>query len=177
MISGSLRTGSTNDAVVRTAEVLAPPSVKASRYTGTAELPHFNPDDDHDPLHPAVVELRSRIEAADAVLFCTPEYAGALPGSFKNLLDWTVGGVEIGSKPAIWINASNAGPHGAARAHDSLRAVLGFTGADLIETLCAHIPIPRDVVGQGGIIQDESLRDEVVSVLQALVAHLDQRAG
>lgn len=24
-------------------------------------------------------------------MFCTPEYAGALPGSFTNLLDWTVG--------------------------------------------------------------------------------------
>ncbi|WP_306796085.1 NAD(P)H-dependent oxidoreductase [Nocardia sp. XZ_19_369] len=26
-----------------------------------------------------------------SVLFCTPEYAGTLPGSLKNLLDWTVG--------------------------------------------------------------------------------------
>lgn len=42
--------------------------------------------------------------AADAVLFCTPEYAGALPGSFKNLLDWTVGGGETYGKPAAWIN-------------------------------------------------------------------------
>jgi NAD(P)H-dependent FMN reductase len=40
------------------------------------------------------------------VLFCTPEYAGALPGSFENLLDWTVGGGEMYRKPVAWINAS-----------------------------------------------------------------------
>jgi NAD(P)H-dependent FMN reductase len=42
-----------------------------------------------------VADLRRQIEAADAVVFCTSEYAGALPGSFKNLLDWTVGGGEV----------------------------------------------------------------------------------
>jgi len=46
-----------------------------------------------------VVKLRRQIAASDAVLFCTPEYAGALPGRFKNLLDWTVGGGEIYGKP------------------------------------------------------------------------------
>ena len=48
-----------------------------------AELPHFNPDDDREgePVHPAVAQLRAEITAADALLLCTPEYAGALPGA------------------------------------------------------------------------------------------------
>ncbi len=53
--------------------------------------------------------LRARLAAADAVLFCTPEYAGALPGSFKNLLEWTVGGEEIYRLPAAWVNAAQPG--------------------------------------------------------------------
>ncbi|MGH4015240.1 MAG: NADPH-dependent FMN reductase [Pseudonocardiaceae bacterium] len=90
------------------------------------DLPAFNPDDDHEPLHPAVADLRRQI-AADALLFCTPEYAGALPGSFKNLLDWTVGGSEIYGKPVCWINASSvAAPTGGADAHASLAKVLGY---------------------------------------------------
>ena len=72
------------------------------------DLPHFNPDDDHDPLPHAVADLRARIGAADAVLICTPEYAGALPGTFKNLLDWSVGGPEMYGKPVAWVNASGA---------------------------------------------------------------------
>ena len=52
------------------------------------------------------LELRAAIERAAGVLICTPEYAGTLPGSFKNLLDWTVGGTEISDKPVAWVNTS-----------------------------------------------------------------------
>jgi chromate reductase len=84
-------------------------------FDGMALLPHFNPDDDTEPLPAPVADLRARIAAADAVLFSTPEYAGALPGSFKNLLDWTIGGGEIYQKPVAWINVSTM-PTGAAGA-------------------------------------------------------------
>jgi len=67
--------------------VCAPPGVEVEVFADCAVLPHFNPDDDHEPLPAAVVGLRAAIADADAVLFCTPEYAGTLPGSLKNLLD------------------------------------------------------------------------------------------
>ena len=63
-------------------------------------------------LHPAVAELRAAVRETDAVLFSTPEYAGALPGSFKNLLDWMIGDDKPGSiyeKPVAWINPSAHG--------------------------------------------------------------------
>ena len=63
------------------------------------------------------------------MLISTPEYAGALPGSFKNPLDWTIGDGEIYDKPVAWINtAGPAAPSGGADAHDSLRKVLGLAG-------------------------------------------------
>jgi chromate reductase len=40
------------------------------------------------------------------LLFCTPEYAGALSGCFKNLFDWTVGGGEMYAKPATSLNVT-----------------------------------------------------------------------
>ena len=93
MVSGSLRAQSTNTAVLETARAVAPPGVTGAVYDGMGGLPHFNPDDDRegDPVDPAVAELRAQIAAADALLLCTPEYAGALPGALKNLLEWTVG--------------------------------------------------------------------------------------
>lgn len=109
LVSGSLRTKSTSAAVLRTAQVVAPPGVVTVLYEDLADLPHFNPDDDVDPLPEAVAALRAQIHQADALLFSTPEYAGALPGSFKNLLDWTIGDDQPGSiseKPVAWINAS-----------------------------------------------------------------------
>ncbi|MFF7248476.1 NADPH-dependent FMN reductase [Embleya sp. NPDC008237] len=167
LISGSLRAESTNSALVRTAREVAPPGVHAVVFEGLGRLPHFNPDEDHEPLPPAVVELRAAIEAADAVLFSTPEYAGALPGSFKNLLDWTVGGVETSEKPVAWINAS-ANPGGAAKAHESLRVVLGYTGADVVDAACVRVGVSRDAVGPDGLIADPDVRRDITAALTAL---------
>jgi chromate reductase len=113
LISGSTRAASTNTALLRTARAAAPAEVEATLYEGMTDLPHFNSDDDFDPLPPAVAELRRQIAASDAVLFCTPEYAGPLPGTFKNLLDWTVGGPEMYEKPVAWVNAAGTPTRGA----------------------------------------------------------------
>jgi chromate reductase, NAD(P)H dehydrogenase (quinone) len=114
-----------------------------------------------------VVDLRASIAAADAVLFCTPEYAGALPGSFKNLLDWTVGGGEMYGRRVAWINASGL-PTGAADAHASLRTVLGYLSTEIVEEACVHIPVPRQAVGDDGLIGDPRPRARIADVLTTL---------
>ena len=108
LISGSLRRGSTNTALLQTAVAVAPDDVDAVLYAGLATLPPSTPTTTSNPSTPTVADLRAAVGAADAVLFSTPEYAGALPGSFKNLLDWTVGGGEIYEKPVAWVNPSTA---------------------------------------------------------------------
>ena len=164
LICGSLRAGSVNAAVLGTAATFT----KTTTYAGLADLPHFNPDDDRDPLHPAVADMRARIAAADALLFCTPEYAGGLPGSFKNLLDWTVGGGEIYGKPVAWINASSgAAPTGAGDAHDSLRKVLTYAGARIVTEACARIPVPRAVVADG-LVTDPDLQGRIAMAVNDL---------
>lgn len=171
LISGSLRRGSTNTALLATARDVAPDGLEAVLDDSIGRLPHFNPDDDIDgeAVDPAVAELRARIGGVDAVLFCTPEYAGALPGSFKNLLDWTVGGGETYGKPVAWINVSGpAAPTGGAGAHDSLRAVLGYTGARIIEPACVRIPLSRAAVGAGGLIDDPAIRAQIAAALETL---------
>jgi chromate reductase len=171
LISGSLRAGSTNTAVLRTARAVAPDGITAVLYEDMAALPHFNPDDDAEgtPVHPAVAVLRAEIAQADALLFSTPEYAGALPGSFKNLLEWTVGDAGTYGKPVAWINASGpAAPTGAADAHDSLRKVLRYTGADIVEAACVRIPIERSAVGADGLIADPAVREQIAAALTAL---------
>ncbi|HZR51477.1 MAG TPA: NAD(P)H-dependent oxidoreductase [Streptosporangiaceae bacterium] len=170
LISGSTRGGSGNTAALRTVQALAPDGVTAELYGGLAALPAFNPDDDHDPLPPAVGELRARIAAADAVLFCTPEYAGTLPGSLKNLLDWTVGGGEMYGKPVGWINVAAEGRGSGAAEH--LAIVLGYVGTVAVQQACVRLPVPRDAVGADGIIGDPQIRAGLVSVASALAAHV-----
>jgi chromate reductase, NAD(P)H dehydrogenase (quinone) len=171
LISGSTRGGSTNTAALRTAAALAPQGMATVHYTGLADLPAFNPDDDQDGRLPAsVVDLRQQLAAADAVLFCTPEYAGSLPGSAKNLLDWTVGGGELYRKPVAWINVAAAGR--GEQAHATLATVLGYVGAVPIETACRRVVVARDAIGPDGIVTDVAARAGIAAVLQTIAHHL-----
>jgi NAD(P)H-dependent FMN reductase len=133
-------------------------------------LPPFNPDYDREPLPAPVVALRRAIDEADALLICTPEYAGDMPGSFKNLLDWTVGGVETERKPAAWINAST-GPTGAAGTHQMLHTVLSYTGCVVLESACAHVPVPRAAV-ERGVVADPELRLAIADVVESIRRHI-----
>jgi chromate reductase len=157
LIPGSLRQHSSNVAVLRTAQLAAPEHIAAVLFTGLGELPFFNPDADEDPLDPAVADLRAQIRAADALLFSTPEYAGALPGAFKNLLDWTVGDDQPGSiyeKPVGWVNAS---PRGAPNA--------------VVEAACVHIPVTADMLDDE-TIPDTSVQDRLAGALGELDAYI-----
>jgi chromate reductase, NAD(P)H dehydrogenase (quinone) len=178
LVSGSLRAASTNTALLRAAAACAPEGVEASLYEQMARLPHFNPDDDAEGavIAPAVTDLRSAVSAADALLVSTPEYAGALPGAFKNLLEWTVGDAGLYGKPVAWLNAAAASaPTGGADAHDSLRKVLGYVGAEIVEQACAHIGVPRATLDSEGLIADAAIRERAASALDALAAHLRGR--
>ncbi|MCU1374113.1 MAG: NAD(P)H-dependent oxidoreductase [Actinomycetia bacterium] len=170
LVSGSLRRGSTNGAALTALAEADLPGVEVDAYEGLRGLPHFDPDDDVAPLPPAVSALRAAIAASDAVLFCTPEYAGTLPGSFKNLLDWCVGGVELGDRPVAWINVATS-PLGGVGAHETLRVVLGYVGATIVEEACVHVPVGRGDVGPDGRISDPELRADLAGALAILAGY------
>ena len=167
-VSGSTRRGSTNGAALRAAQELVPAGTETALHERLGELPQFDPDADHDPLPPLVTELRTEITRADAVVFCTPEYAGTLPGAFKNLLDWTVGGAEMYGKPAAWINVAPEGRGGGADA--TLRVVLGYVGAQILPASGTRVTVPRDAVDGSGALVDEGVRSQLAELLATVVA-------
>jgi NAD(P)H-dependent FMN reductase len=168
VISGSTRAASTNTAFCTTAVAVAPPGVTVTAFAGLAALPHFNPDDDREPLPPAVAALRAAVAASDGVLFCTPEYAGTLPGSLKNLLDWTVGGTELTDKPVAWVKvAVDAGRGNGAQA--TLATVLGYVQARVVEAACRHIPIGHGQIGTDGLVVDPRTRVAISAALLAVL--------
>jgi chromate reductase len=180
LLSGSSRDGSTNTGVLRTAATLAPDDVEAVRYCGIGELPLFNPDDDREgaPIDERVAAMRAAVTSADAVLVCTPEYAGALPAALKNLLEWTIGDAGTHGKPIAWINAAGpAAPSGAADAHDSLRKVLGYAGADIVESANARVPVTREMLGADGLVHGGAARAQIAGALARLADHVRSRAG
>lgn len=173
LISGSLRAGSSNAAALNTAQAVAPSDVTLHAFERMGDLPHFNPDLEQTCLPEAVRELRRQLAAADAVLVSTPEYAGALPGSFKNLLDWTVG-EGLYQKPIGYLNVS---PHegGAERTYQMLRVILGYVNADLVEAACVRAPVRRDAVDAQHTVTDPAVRATIGAAVEALIEHVRAR--
>ncbi|MGC5017096.1 GNAT family N-acetyltransferase [Micromonospora sp. DT47] len=175
LVSGSTRQASTNTAALLAAAAVAPPGVATELYDGLADLPAFNPDLDQEsvPLPTAVARLRERIDAADGMLLCTPEYAGTLPGSFKNVLDWTVGGGQLYGKPVAILNVAAPGRGDGAQA--TLRVVLGYVSAEISEVASVRLTVPRDAVGPDGLLVRDGIRDELRRLLTAFAAELRER--
>ncbi len=109
-LSGSLRAGSSNAALLRAAIALAPPSLSiVFEEQAIGALPHFNPDLDTDEPPPAVRAFRAQLADARGVIVCSPEYAHGIPGALKDALDWIVSSGELMDKPVLLLNASPAG--------------------------------------------------------------------
>src|SRR6185369_14454384 len=87
-ISGSLRQGSFNTALLRAAAAAAPADVTIEVRT-IHGIPLYDADIENGPGIPEVVaRLKDEIAAADGVLLVTPEYNNSIPGVFKNAIDW-----------------------------------------------------------------------------------------
>jgi chromate reductase len=164
LISGSTSEDSLHSAVLRTAVRHAPADIATDRYDGLRDLPAFVPGERNPP--PAVVSLRERVLAADAILFSTPEYAGSLPGSLKNLLDWLVAGGELYGKAAAWLSVTPPGQDEGALV--ALEAVLGHGNARLLRAGCIRLPLTPSVIDHEGQIGDPQLHLAVVDMLQGL---------
>ena len=65
-ISGSLRTGSYNSALLDEAAVVCPAGVELVRYGGLERIPPHNEDRDRLPVPAPVAALRGALAAADA---------------------------------------------------------------------------------------------------------------
>ena len=85
-ISGSLRAGSSNHAILRFLEQLTPANVEYKIYDGLSQLPHFDPGLDNDDPPEAVTALRKLLNESDGIILCTPEYAYGVPGDQAEFL-------------------------------------------------------------------------------------------
>lgn len=87
-LSGSLRTGSYNTALLHAAKALTPAEATLD-IASIRGIPIYDGDEEAaSGIPPAVVALKDRIAAADGLLLVTPEYNHSIPGGFKNAIDW-----------------------------------------------------------------------------------------
>jgi chromate reductase len=87
-ISGSLRAGSFNTALLRAAQQVTDEGVSLQLAT-LHGIPLYDADvEARDGIPDAVQALKAQVIAGDGVLLSTPEYNNGIPGVFKNAIDW-----------------------------------------------------------------------------------------
>jgi NAD(P)H-dependent FMN reductase len=163
-LSGSLRSKSSNTELLRAAAALAPDDLTVELYDGIGELPHFNPDLD-DALPSSVAELRARVATAAGLLISCPEYAHGVPGSFKNALDWLVGGPEFICKPVALFNTSPRSSY----AQDSLAETIRTMTGRIISEASLSLPLLGQQLDANEIIARLELASAIRSAISAFV--------
>jgi chromate reductase len=172
-ISGSLRAGSNNTALLRALAEEAPNGVEVELWQGLKGIPAYDSDDDVEPGPEPVEALKAAIRDADAVVFATPEYNSSIPGALKNALDWAsrpMATSVLRNKPVAVIGSS-AGAFGGVWAQAELRKVLGASGARVteVELAVAHA---HEKLDDEGRLADDDVRQSLREALDVLVAEV-----
>jgi chromate reductase, NAD(P)H dehydrogenase (quinone) len=164
---GSLRSASINAAFCRVVARCARPPVTVKVFSGLGSLPLFNPDLESSP--PAtVLEFRTAIHCADALLIASPEYAHGISGAMKNALDWLVSYEGTIDKPIALINTSPRAHH----AYESLREVLRTMSTTLIDGASLSIPLLGVHKSEDSMRADPSICKSAQHVLSEIAKHL-----
>jgi chromate reductase, NAD(P)H dehydrogenase (quinone) len=167
-ISGSLRAGSYNTALLRAAADLSPPSnrVEVAPIRG---IPLYDGDvETVDGIPAQVRELQQRIAAADALLLVSPEYNGGVPGVLKNAMDWLSRGelaiqkTSVG-KPVALIGAST-GPRGTALAQQAWLQTLRQLGLAPFNHRLLYVGGASKLI-QDGELTDSAMRERLATYL------------
>ena len=165
-ISGSTKAASTNGLYISAIIELLGKDFEVMSFPSIANIPHFNPDLDLEHPPKAVVALRLSIQQADGIIISTPEYAMGLPGSLKNLLDWTVSSGSFSTKPTLALVASTQGE----KAYQSIIDILTVIEAKLSAQL---IPYAKAKINSDALITDNETLIALKSTVASFVASIE----
>jgi len=167
-LSGSLRHESFNTRLLDAAGELAPPGMAIEPFS-LREIPLFDQDKEQQPVA-AVVDLKRRIRAADAVLFATPEYNYSFSGVLKNAIDQAsrpYGDSAWAGKPCAILGAS-VGGSGTMRAQYHLRQVLVYLDMHALNHPEVFVRNAGELFDVAGPLKDDATRKQIRKQLDAL---------
>lgn len=172
-ISGSLRKGSYNTALLRAAAALAASDVELSVVT-LHGIPLYDGDLEAQGIPSAVTALKDRIVASDGLIIATPEYNSSVPGVLKNALDWLSRPPAdmarvFGDRPLALAGASPSG-FGTVLAQNAWLPVLKALGVRQWSGGRLLVSRANKTIGDDGAIGDEELNKQLKDFLAGFAA-------
>jgi NAD(P)H-dependent FMN reductase len=175
-LSGSLRSGSYNTALLRAAAGLMPPGATLDIAT-LQGIPLYDGDvEARDGIPASVQDLKARIVGCGALLLATPEYNNGIPGVLKNGIDWLSRPASdiarvFGNRPVAVIGASPGG-FGTILAQNAWWPVLRTLGTR--PWFGGRLMVSRagQVFNESGELVDEKTKVQLQQFLQGFVTSL-----
>lgn len=172
-IAGSLRTGSINAALLRAVAQLMPDgsSLEIASIQG---IPLYDGDVEvNQGIPQPVATLKDLIAAADGLLLVTPEYNNAMPGVFKNAIDWLSRPAAdiprvFGNRPVTIMGASPGG-FGTILAQNSWLPVLRTLGTRPWFNGRMQVSKAGNVFNETGELVDEKVKAQLQQFMQGFV--------
>ena len=178
-ISGSLRRGSYNAALLRAAVTLAPAAMQIDIRT-LHGVPLYNADDEAADGIPEIVSaLKDDIASADGLLIVTPEYNNGVPGVLKNAVDWLSRPPAdiprvFGGKP-VAIMGATPGNFGTILAQNAWLPVMRTLGAQLLSGAKLMAPSAGKLFDENGELVDEKMRERLANYLKGFADFIGSR--
>ncbi|MBK9717455.1 MAG: NAD(P)H-dependent oxidoreductase [Saprospiraceae bacterium] len=119
-IIGSASANSTNLKLVEKIEILSGDTFNLTIFNDLKLLPHFDPELSANNPPKQILEFRNKIEHADGIIICTPEYVFSIPSGLKNAIEWCIATTIFEDKPCGLITASANGEKG----HEDLQLIM-----------------------------------------------------
>ena len=172
-ISGSLRKGSYNTALLRAAADLLPELEVGS----IAGIPLYDGDlEASQGIPPAVQALKAKIVESDGLLLVTPEYNNSIPGVFKNAIDWLSRppadiGKVFGGRPVGVIGASPGG-FGTILSQNAWLPVLRTLGTKTWFGGRLQVSRAGNAFNPAGELTDEAVREQLRKYLAGFVSFI-----
>ena len=175
-ISGSLRAGSFNTALLRAAQQVAGDGIAFDAVT-LHGIPLYDGDAEARDGEPeAVAALKQRILASDGVLLVTPEYNNGIPGVFKNAIDWLSRTSPVGNIPSVFggrpfaIVGASPGGFGTILSQNHWLPVLKTLGVQLWAGNRLMVSRAGSVFDADGNMTDDKVREQLAGFVQGFAA-------
>ena len=117
-----------------------------------------------------IVDFRNKIEDADGIIICTPEYVFSIPSGLKNMIEWCVSTTVFSDKQIGLITASTSGEKG----HEELKLIMETIQTKFTAETTLLI---KGVKGKDGKILDKKTEIELEEFVQNLNKWAENPAG